>query len=296
MMMVRLSGLWLGLLPSLVAAAPPSVVIVTVRPMAAVVRDICGPDCDVQAVVPQGQSEHTWEPSVRDIMRLSSADVAIGIGLDFDEHWLKSIPFTKKITPAYVGKLMDPQLSVGGDDHDNDAHHDGHHHGVHDPHVWFDPLRVAKTVDFLVAELTKVRPEAKERLHQRGSVVNKGLLALDAEIKQKSSFWTTGTVIVFHDNLRYFSQAYHIRVESAVAGATGHETSAKVLGSLAKKYKGANKPKLILTEREDGAARNLARELGVPVAVADFSAISDTMSYSDWLRSLVQVFDQSLKP
>ena len=55
----------------------------------------------------------------------------------------------------------------GHDEHEEDEHgHEGHahDHGTHDPHFWFDPLRVKVAVNEIAAQAFGCRPRQRERL------------------------------------------------------------------------------------------------------------------------------------
>lgn len=94
-----------GLMATTAAAAP--VVLVSIEPLALVIREVCGDQCEVVTLVPRGVSEHGWQPGPKDIVKAKDAHAAIAVGLNFDEKWLKVLGVAPKKV-LWIGPLLDP--------------------------------------------------------------------------------------------------------------------------------------------------------------------------------------------
>lgn len=280
------------------AAGQAALVIVSVRPLALLVQDICQNECKTQALIPLGVSEHHWEPGPKDIRSAKSAVAAVGIGLGLDEAWFsRALPTTKsggKVVPILVGKDANP-LPWKQNDHDansktSDHGHD-HEHGLTDPHVWFDPVRMAKVVPVIVNGLSAALPQSAKALSANGDQVMKKLAALNEDILTLKRHWRSEPVLMLHDAFGYWAERYAIKtVALSGAGGSDHQISAKVMAKALRDFK-KTPPLAIVVEREDGIAKNLARECNVPLVVFDLAASGDKQSYYDWLMRLARDWD-----
>ena len=107
----------------------------------------------------------------------------------------------------------------GHDDHDDMGHDDhGHAHGAEDPHVWFDPHRVAEALPVLAQALTThagLDPAAVEACL---ASYRAELEAVDAEIAAKVSQLPAGSrkLVTNHDALGYYAARYGFEVIGTV--------------------------------------------------------------------------------
>ena len=113
----------------------------------------------------------------------------------------------------------DDHDEMGHDDHDEEGHDDhGHDHGAEDPHVWFDPHRVAEALPALAQALTThagLDPAAVEAclLDYRTE-----LEAVDAEIAAKVDQLPAESrkLVTNHEALAYFADRYGFEVIGTV--------------------------------------------------------------------------------
>ncbi len=126
----------------------PSRIVVTIAPLAGLVRELAGPEAEVTTILPAGASPHGFELSPDDVRELARADliVAVGVGL---EPWLER---RLRSAPQLAGRAVAFADLVGiefeaGHGHEGHGHdHDGHTHGPVDAHLWLDPVLVAEFV------------------------------------------------------------------------------------------------------------------------------------------------------
>ena len=296
-----LLGLCLVLLGAWVSPAravtPMPLVVVSIRPLALLVQDICQNECQIQSLIPLGVSEHHWEPGPKEISSAKSAVAAVGIGLGLDETWFsRTLPTDKsgkKMAPILIGKDADPLPWKSDRDGDEKAlgHDHDHEHGLTDPHVWFDPVRMAKVVPLIVKGLSDALPKSAKVLEANGDRTMKRLAAVNDDIATLRIHWRTEPVLMLHDALEYWSGRYNIKTVSLTgAGGSDHQISAKSMAKALRDFK-KNAPLAIVVERQDGAAKNLARELKVPLVVFDLAAGVDKQSYYDWLMHIARDWD-----
>jgi ABC-type Zn uptake system ZnuABC Zn-binding protein ZnuA len=99
---------------------------------------------------------------------------------------------------------------------------------------------------------------------------------------------------MFHDTAGYFARRFNLPVLSVAAGASGHNHSAKMIANVARRFKDVNVA-AIMVEKDDGAAKNLARELKTVVKVVDFAASRSYQRWDDWYLHLVTAWEDVLK-
>ncbi len=108
---------------------------------------------------------------------------------------------------------------MGHDDHDEEGHDDhGHDHGAEDPHVWFDPHRVAEALPALAQALTThagLDPAAVEACL---ADYRTELEAVDAEIAAKVDQLPAESrkLVTNHEALAYFADRYGFEVIGTV--------------------------------------------------------------------------------
>jgi zinc/manganese transport system substrate-binding protein len=102
--------------------------------------------------------------------------------------------------------------------HDDDGDH-GHDHGPEDPHVWFDPVRMAEGVQLLAAELADVaEADDLEAWEARGAAYAEELLAIDDELTDAFAEVPDDrrVIVTNHDALGYLAARYDLEVVGTV--------------------------------------------------------------------------------
>ncbi len=162
-------------------------VVATVYPAYDIAKQVGGDKVNVSLLVPPGTEPHDWEPTVKDLKAVGQAKVFIynGAGLEPSEKLLAPDNL-KEAKPVELAKSVEvmPIKSIDidnetetetGHDHDHHtdaAHHDDdghdHHHGTVDPHIWLNPMNVAKEVDAVVAAFSEADPANKDYYEANG--------------------------------------------------------------------------------------------------------------------------------
>ena len=104
----------------------------------------------------------------------------------------------------------------GHDDHDEDGH--GHAHGAEDPHVWFDPHRVAEALPAFAQVLTTEVGLDQAAVEACLNSYVAELEAVDAEIAAKVEQLPVESrkLVTNHDALGYFAERYGFEVIGTV--------------------------------------------------------------------------------
>lgn len=177
------------------------------------VRNVVGPDAEVDVVMPPGTDPHEFEPSARQVAAMTEADLVVANGLDL-EHGLDDALAAASDAGVPVLRLGD-ELDPIGDD----------------PHWFTDPLRMAAAAGIVAQALPEV-PGAPDRarayaveldgLRDRVDVLLAGVPADRREL------------VTSHEVLGYFAERFGLEVVGTVipSGSTLAEPSAADLGRL----------------------------------------------------------------
>ncbi len=161
--------------------------------------------------------------------------------LEMVDHWEVAGTPTKI---AFVGVLGEGE---GHEEHGQmDAHgHDHHGHGEHDPHFWFDPVRVKQAVTSIAAQMATTDPENAQFYRDNAAAYNAELDSLHAWIEERVAVVPEERrlLVTSHDSFQYFAQRYGFEVVGAVLPSmtTEYEPSAQELAELIEtiKHEGA---------------------------------------------------------
>ena len=141
-----------------------------------------------------------------------------------------------------VGKVESGELDAEGAieeiEHltaEGEEEHDDHGHGIHDPHFWFDPLRVKQVVNDIAARLSVLDPDRGDTYSANASAYNERLDDLHSWTEQQVSSVPDDRrlLVTSHDSLGYFANLYGFEVLGVVLSfTTDVEPSAEDLADL----------------------------------------------------------------
>ncbi len=100
--------------------------------------------------------------------------------------------------------------------------HEGHGHGVHDPHFWFDPLRVKAAVIGIATQLATMDPAGVETYTANATAYVAQLEELHAWTEQQVAVVPEERrlLVTSHDSLGYFAELYGFTVVGVILGTT----------------------------------------------------------------------------
>ncbi|MCY3923898.1 MAG: metal ABC transporter substrate-binding protein [bacterium] len=104
------------------------------------------------------------------------------------------------------------------DDHDDHGGHEGHDHGSEDPHVWLDPVRVAKAVESLAAVLVDQHglDEGRVSVCVDAYLAELGQLHEDITDTLATVPAASRKLLTNHDAFGYFADRYNFEVIGTV--------------------------------------------------------------------------------
>ena len=108
-------------------------------------------------------------------------------------------------------------MTSGGEDE-----HEGHGHGIHDPHFWFDPLRVKLAVNDIAARLSVMDPDGRATYTSNASAYNAQLDELHAWTQEQVAAVPEERrfLVTSHDSFGYFANLYDFEVVGVILSTT----------------------------------------------------------------------------
>ncbi len=224
-------------------------IVTTIFPIYDWVREIVGSDAehvDITLLLDNGVDLHSYQPTARDILKISTADLFIYVGGESDE-WVEDVlksamnPGLKAISLVdAMGNGIKTEEIVEGmehehdhdededhgheEDHDHDDHDEEHEHEHEeeaDEHVWLS-LRCARKLTAAIADvLSGIDPDSGDHYRDNASAYMEKLAVLDeqyAEAVSSSKFKT----ILFGDRFpfRYLADDYGLNYYAAFSGCS----------------------------------------------------------------------------
>lgn len=267
-------------------------VVATIFPVYDFSRQIGTDKIELTMLLPPGVEAHTFSPTPKDVMNISSADVFVYTG-KYMEPWAeKMLKGIGNKNLLVIDASRNIELSEEDDDHDHkkDSHkhddkhkhekHSEHHHAGKDPHIWLDPL-LAQTMVKQIAEGFSSKDTAnKDSYIKNADDYSAKLAELDKQNRETLGGCKIRTILYAgHFAFGYFAKRYGLTHVSPYKGfspdaAPGARSIAELtekiteLGAKTVYYEEMIEPKVakVIVEKTDAemvllhGAHNLAKE------------------------------------
>lgn len=233
-----------GLLLGLAAGAAQDLsVVVTIKPLHALVAQVMAGAGTPQLLVQGAGSAHTYALKPSDAAKLNQADIFFRMSEvmePFTAKVAKSLPKRVQVVtlqdtpglellPRRTGSTFEDEHS-----HENDHGHE-HAHATIDGHAWLDPVN-AKLMADRIAQALSAKEPAKAAVYRANADALKAKLdALSAELARDLAPIAGKPFVVFHDGLQYFERRYGLKAVGSIAVSPEVAPSAKRLSTLRKR-------------------------------------------------------------
>ena len=182
-------------------------VLVSVAPYKFFVEKIAGDTVKVGLMVPAGASAHTYEPTPKEMLAASTADLWFLIGESFEARAVRAI---QSHHPAIV--LVDLRQNVhliSSDPHH--AHQGCTHKNCQDLHIWLSPRQSKIQARTIASALEKLYPENKELYEANLKKLLEELDQLDVEISALLKPLKNRVILVSHPAYAYLTRDYDLK-------------------------------------------------------------------------------------
>jgi zinc/manganese transport system substrate-binding protein len=223
-------------------------VIATTTVLGDVASQVVGDAGTVEVLLPIGADPHGYQASAQQAAAVVEADlvVANGLGLEEGLHDVLESAAADGATVLEVTTLIEP-IPFGGEGHDHDdegeghdhddegdGHDHGHDHGEYDPHIWFDPLRMADVAMGIAAALEESHPGGGWT--ERAEAYAADLAEADRQIVEILSAVPeeNRNLVTSHGSFGYFADRYGFETVGTVipGGSTLADPSSAELAAL----------------------------------------------------------------
>lgn len=250
-------------------------VMTTFYPMYEFTKQVVGDKGDVELLIPAGTEPHDFEPSAKDLAKISDSDVFVYNSPEL-EAWTDNLTDTVDTKKTEVIQASKDIKLMEGAEHDHEeAHdHDGEEHEEHghdhdlDPHVWLDPVLAIKEVETIRDQLSKKYPDDKADFEKNAANYIDELKKLDQEYQSAFRDAKNKTFVTQHAAFGYLAKQYGLTQEAIAGISPDQEPSPSRLSEL-KHYVEDHQVKVIYFEENASSkvAETLSKETGVKLEV-----------------------------
>ena len=218
---------------------------------------------------------HSFQPTPRDIVNISTCDLFIYVGGESDE-WVDDVLEQAKNPEIHVINLLEvlgdkvkEEEVVEGMEHDHDHDHDDHEDHDHDheeaeydEHVWLSLANAGNLVSAIAGEISLMDPANAAYYKDNATKYIEELSALDAEYRKVVSESTCRTLL-FGDRFpfRYLVDDYGLDYYAAFSGCSAEsEASFETVAFLVGKVDELALPAILTIEKSDKRIAQTIRE------------------------------------
>ncbi len=272
-------------------------VVATTTIVGDIVKEVGGELIDLQVLVPPSTDPHVYEVTPRDVAALDDADLIFinGLGLEMLlEPVLEDSRTADKVVSVSDGvNYLSSKAAPEGDDQGDKP----------DPHVWFDPQRVAIWVDNIENALSQVDPENAESFQRNAESYRQSLVELDQWILEEIDQIPASRrlIVTDHDSLGYLVDRYGLELIGAVVPGYNSqvEPTAKELATLIDAI-GRREVAVIFVSDSVSTkiAEQIARDTGIQLVPISTGSLTDASggapTYLDFMRLTVETITDAL--
>lgn len=243
-------------------------IVVTTPVLGDVVAHVVGDLATVEVLMPPGADPHAFQPSARQAVALTEADLVVTTGGGLEVGLADAVEGARDAgVPVFEAVDHVEPLPAGAHDEEEHAVGDGHDHDV-DPHFSTDPLRMVDVVDALAEAIADEVPGVdRGALRGQADAYVEELRRLDRDMGAAIARIPDDrrTLVTDHHVFGYLADRWHFRVVGAVVPSPTTEAapSARHLDELAQAVADHDVPAIFVEAgRDDRLARTLAEEIG----------------------------------
>lgn len=227
-------------------------IVTTVIPVYDFTKKIVGDHAEVSIITPVGQEPHHWEPTAKDMEKMTKADLFVYNGADL-EPWISALlPKLEQSKVPIVNSsdgIVLQKYEEGAHNHSEeieDSSHDHFHEKTDasgadtaveqtDPHIWLNPSNVAVQMENITKELVRIDPDHRTDYEAKLAQQKERLASLDTDLKTNLGNLSQKTFITTHGAYGYLANAYGLQ-QIAIDGVMSHsEPSPAKLAEIIKK-------------------------------------------------------------
>ena len=204
---------------------------------------------------------HSFQPTAKDMARISDCDLFIYVGGESDV-WAEKFVAQNRVNSLKLSDLLKNELLCG----EEKQHEHEHKNNEFDEHIWLSLRLAQKAVDGIYEKLIEVVPEnlsAHISEYRKNKDDYKALLEdLDIEYKIAVKDSKDRTIVVADRfPFLYLTNDYDIRYEAAFSGcSTEQDASFEVIAKLTQTVEKLQKSSVVVLEKSNSAVAKTVKE------------------------------------
>lgn len=264
----------------------------TINPVDQMVRIIGGNRVETWKIVPEGSDAHDFEPTIKDMGRLTETNLLFMNGLEM-EPWVDKAVDNSGNTELAIVDLSEGvdliHLDEVEDDHDHE--NDAHDHGDFDPHIWMSIDSLIIMAENVKNELSAVYPEGSEDFEKNFEAFSSEAMAMKEEYQEKFEAYNGRAFVTGHAAFGYMTRELGLVQKSVEGPFQEGEPTPKKLQDLINFVKSEGITTIFLEEAASPkVSETLARETG-----GETVAINPLEVSGELLPSLKETYEKVLE-
>ncbi|MCF8231387.1 MAG: zinc ABC transporter substrate-binding protein [Bacteroidales bacterium] len=251
------------------------VLTVSIMPQKYITGQIAGKNYRVNVLVPPGASPATYEPTPRQLEKLSHSPAYLRVGhIGFEKAWIEKIRDASKnmeVVDCSKGlKLIERNGRV-------------------DPHIWTSPEMVIGMARNISKALKKIDPENARQFENNFQTFTKDVRELQEKMHSMLKTNREKSFLIYHPALAYYSREFGVK--QIPIETEGKEPSASHMQQIIRTAQNKNiKTVLIQQQFDQSSAKTIAREIDADVVTINPLAENWPETMLDITQKLVKTF------
>lgn len=186
----------------------------TTTDLAAIVKQVAGPEIEVFSICKGTQDPHQIEAKPSLMTKLRSVDLIVAHGLDLEKAWLDPLIAgarnpTLKDHVLELGPQLDPIEIPSGEITRalGDVHPGGN------PHFHLDPERLGQAAILIAKKLTEIAPAQRDDFLKNALSLQKDLIEKTKNWQKRIKDSGVKEIITYHKTFSYFCSRFQIKCE-----------------------------------------------------------------------------------
>jgi len=240
----------------------------TIYPVYSLTKLIAKDKLVVEKIVKDGAEIHSFEPSSKDIAKLTSSKAVIYLGLV--DEWIKK--------PLEGTNVKVFKASTGIDFLQND------------PHIWTSPKLLKKMAKNIEEALIKIDPKNRQYYERNYISVLSKLDELDRQFQDVASRAKRKEFLISHPSFGYLAKDYGLWQYSITGVNEEEEPSAAKMKEIVDLVKKKNIKYILVDPNENlPGVKSLAKDTGIKIVYAyGMGIVSKEQSQKDTILSLME--------
>lgn len=267
----------------------PVRIVVSVAPLAGIVKPLAPPGANVVTLVPAGRSLHGYEMTPADLGAIAEADVLVHVGLGLEpalEDVLASHPSATRRVVCFAQAAGAADAGGGHEDHEHAAgeeHEDHDHpHGA-DPHLWLDPELVSRLIPPLAEEIEQAMRDAgrltsvdEDRLRHAKFDLMAEVDAINQEYAERLEPFRGAAIVTHHNAFGRLADRYGLKIAAVIRPIEGAEPAPEQIAAAVEAIRREGARAVFFEPQYNtAAAEAIAEAAGVPSGVLDPEGSAD---------------------